>query len=214
MKRYIVLLALLLAACNTATSASPTPTILPTLAVTPTPPPLPTATATLAPKPPAVEDEIVSFAVDYIVTAEIRDMADFIKNNSGESWMPGPPKASIIIYGPVVNDPEHPEWGPHVNDQQAIKVWWYEDDQLAETDQKTEAMSRYEEQFMATPAADIFAWGYYDFGIASVTEDGRQAELYIGASCGPLCGHGILYKILRESPGKWRIIDQQFLWQS
>ncbi len=230
MKRYPVLLALLLAACTIARPPSPTLTVSPVTGATQTQPPEPTqmatatqtlelhatSTLTTAEPPAAAEDEIVSFALDYILNAEIRDMADFINStkNSGESWVPGPPKASIIIYGPVVHDPAHPEWGPNVDEQRAIQVWWYEDDKLSEMDQKAEAISRYHEEYMKKPATGIFDWGYYVFAIDSIAEDGSQAKLYVGASCGPVCGHGVLYSIRRQGSGEWQVFDQQFLWQS
>ncbi len=219
MRRYTVLLVLILAACNATspvmTSATQTPTAqaAATAQPTSTPSPQPTATSIPAPNSPAIEGEIVSFAVDYIVTAEIRDMADFIEKTN-DPMLPEPPKASIIVYGPIIYAPDHPEWGPNIDEKQPIKVWWYEDDKLAETDQKTEAMYRYHEEYMKKQGVGRFDWSYYAFGIVSVAQDGQQAELYLGTSCGSLCGHGTIYKIRREGPGKWVITGQEFLWGS
>jgi hypothetical protein len=216
MRNYLILLAVVLAACNTAAPTTLTPTAVPTKTptetATQTPIPRPSATPTLAPKA-ASEDEIISFALDFIVKEEILGLVEYVKT-SNESWVPGPPKANIIIYAPVVHDANHPEWGPNVNPGQPIKVWWYENDRLVETEQKLEAIHRYTEQFMSTPSADIFAWGFYVFGIDSIAEDGSHAKLYMGATCGPVCGHGILYALRRQSSGAWLITDQQFLWGS
>jgi hypothetical protein len=67
---------------------------------------------------------------------------------------------------------------------------------------------------MDNPASDIFAWGSYDFGIVKLSSDFLSADVYIGASCGPLCGHGVMYKIQRSPSGEWWIYDSMHLWQS
>lgn len=59
-----------------------------------------------------------------------------------------------------------------------------------------------------------FVWGIYSFGILEVSPDFQSAEVYIGVSCGGLCGHGVMYTIQRSPSGEWWISDSIELWIS
>ncbi len=160
------------------------------------------------PSPAQARDEIASFTLNFIVTSELGG-ADYIKTN-GQPWVNAPQHADLIVYGPLVNT----NYGPDVDEKQPTRVWWYEDNKLIESDQKAEAISRYEEQYMQNPTSDSSVWGYYRFGIISIAPDGRQAEIYVGASTGPLSGYGFQYKLLRLPTGKWLIIGAEHTWQA
>ena len=67
---------------------------------------------------------------------------------------------------------------------------------------------------MKNASLDIWAWGYYEFGVVAMADDKQSAKVYVGASCGPLCGHGFYYTLQRSPSGKWWITDAEHLWQS
>jgi hypothetical protein len=93
-------------------------------------------------------------------------------------------------------------------------VWWYTDGQLTETEDKLKSIEEYRQRYMQDAKSDIWAWGYYEFGIVSIADDLQSAKVYVGASCGPLCGHGMYYTLQRSPSGKWWITDSQNLWVS
>ena len=163
---------------------------------------------------PATEEqaceEIVSFVLDFIVKYEIGETADYIRNTD-MPWVDAPPDANIIIYGPALTSEDS---FSYVNDKNPITVWWFADDQLSEVDDKLKVIEEYRANHMENPQSDIFAWGYYEFAITKVSEDFRTAEVYIGVSCGSLCGHGVMYKIQRSPSGEWWIYDATDLWVS
>jgi hypothetical protein len=157
------------------------------------------------------EQEIETFIVDFIVRQEIGGTADYIQT-SGQPWVDAPPKANLIVFAPVSGD--QGSLGPSLNSEAALHVWWYAEGQLTEADDQSEAMAQYREQYMENPGSNIWAYGYYEFGIMSISDDFQHAEVYLGASCGPLCGHGFKYQLQRSPSGKWWITDGQQLWQS
>jgi hypothetical protein len=157
------------------------------------------------------ENEIVSFMLDFIVQQEIGGTADYIENST-QPWVDAPPEANIIIWAPKKANPErssHP-----LNADKPIKVWWYADNQLVEARHKRAAIEQYVNDYMEHPSSNIWAWGYHEFGIMSVAKDGQMAEVYVGVSCGPLCGHGYFYTLQRSASGQWMIIDAQRAWVS
>ncbi len=165
--------------------------------------------------PPAdaaqVEIEIVDYLVDFIVRQEIGGTADYIRN-SGQPWVSSPPKANIIVWAPANDTP-----GSGIEFLQSDKptrVWWYADNKLTETDDKLKSIEEYQQRYMKNASSDIWAWGYYEFGVISVADDKQSAKVYVGASCGPLCGHGFYYTLRRSPSGKWWISKAEHLWQS
>ncbi len=169
---------------------------------TPVPPPADNAQA---------EKEITDFLVDFIVQQEIGGTADYIRN-SGQPWVSSPPKANIIVWAPAVEKP-----GMSTGFLQSAKptrVWWYADDKLTETDDKLQSIEEYKQRYMQKASPDIWAWGYYEFGVISIADDRQTAKVYVGASCGSLCGHGFYYTLRRSPSGKWWITNAEHLWQS
>lgn len=166
-------------------------------------------------RPPASEEkaknEIVSFVLDFIVKNEIGETAEVIRT-SGSPWVNSPPHANIIVYAPPNTNTEN-SW-EYLNLKNPITVWWYADNILTKVDDKQKAIDEYQEKYIDTASGDIFVWGSYEFGIIKISPDFRSAEIYIGASCGPLCGHGVKYILQRSSNGEWWIYDSTLLWMS
>jgi len=158
------------------------------------------------------EQELVSFMLDFIVQQEIGGTANYIQA-SGQPWVDAPPNANIIIWSPPV-DYIHEDSIDYVKSDEPIKVWLFADGKLVEAADKKGAIENYEETNMSNPKSNIWAWGYYEFGIMSISDNGQEATVYVGVSCGPLCGHGVMYTVNRNSFGKWVIKDSKDLWIS
>jgi len=148
----------------------------------------------------AAQAEIVAFVVDFILKEEIRGTAEYVRA-AAQDIVPGPPEACIIV------------WGEKGSPK---KVWWYTDqgDTLAERQDMQAAITEYREKYIETAKTDIFAYGSYDFAFESVAEDRSAATVNVGAHCGPLCGHGVRYRLMRSPSGEWWIAGSDHLWQS
>jgi outer membrane protein assembly factor BamB len=156
------------------------------------------------------ENEIIDFALNFIIGDEIIETADFIIAH-GEPWIDAPPSANIIIYSTVLG---MTDGHLHVDADTPIRVWWQTEDHLIEVDEKLKAIEEYQSIYMTRDYPSIFTWGYYEIGIAEINPDYRSAVIYIGVSCGRLCGHGVIYTIRRSASGKWWIFSQQTRWKS
>jgi hypothetical protein len=158
------------------------------------------------------QKELVSFMLDFIVQQEIGGTANYIQT-SGQPWVDAPPNANIIIWSPPV---EHVDKDSieYIESDKPIRVWLYADNKLVEASDKTGTIQNYQKTHMSNPKTDIWAWGYYEFGIMSISNNNQGATIYVGASCGPLCGHGVMYTVKRNASGKWEINDTKDLWVS
>lgn len=159
----------------------------------------------------ATREEIVSFVLDFIVTNEIGGTADYIESND-MPWVDAAPQANIIVYSPPKEGSDD-SWS-YIDSDHPISVWWYADNKLSKVEDMQKAIDEYEQIYMKDPQSDIFAWGSYNFGILEISEDLRTAKIYVGASCGPLCGHGLFYYLQRSASGEWWIYDSEDLWVS
>lgn len=83
-----------------------------------------------------------------------------------------------------------------------------------EVDEKQQAIQDYRDTHFRETEWDIWAWGYYEFGILFMSPSRRLAVVYVDASCGYLRGHGVLYTLKRNWSGEWEIIDYMDLWVS
>lgn len=166
-------------------------------------------------KPPSEEkrakEELVSFILDFIIKNEIGETADFLQT-SGSPWVDAPVKANLIIYAPALENPE--QLSRPIDSKNPLTVWWYEENKLIKVDNMQKAIDEYQKIYVDNASSSIFAWGRYGFGILQIGSDYRSAEVYIGASCGPLCGHGVTYKLKRSPSGEWWIYDAITLWMS
>jgi hypothetical protein len=155
------------------------------------------------------EKELVSFMLDFIVQQEIGGTANYIQT-SGQPWVDAPPNANIIVwYPPAENFPG--DTIRYLQIDEPIKVWLYADNKLVEATDKKETIQKYDETQMLNPESDIWAWGSYGFGILSISESNNEAKVFFGVSCGPLCGHSVIYTVKRNTSGKWEIKDEQIL---
>ncbi len=156
------------------------------------------------------EKELVSFILDFIVQQEIGGTANYIQT-SGQPWVDAPPNANIIIWSPPI---ENPGDFDYIKSDESIKVWLYADGKLVEATDMKDTIQNYKTTHMSNTESDIWAWGYYEFGIMSISSNNQEATIYVGVSCGSLCGHGVMYTVKRNSAGKWEIKDSKDLWVS
>ncbi|HET7378033.1 MAG TPA: hypothetical protein VFK30_15075, partial [Anaerolineae bacterium] len=121
-------------------------------------------------------------------------------------------KANIIVWAPAIDKPDMSTG--FLQSDQPTRVWWYAENQLTETEDKLTSIQKYRQLYMQKTSPDIWAWGYYEFGIVSIADDLQSAKVYVGASCGSLCGHGFYYTLRRSPAGKCWITKGEHLWQS
>ncbi len=165
----------------------------------------------------SAKDEIVDFMVDYIVKNEIEAMIAFVKNTR-PSPVEKPPAQFIIVFspipGPVGGDSS--QWMNALDTKNAEKVWIYEDGTLSSPADAQAAIANYRTEYIqnAPSYPGIFMWGYDEFGIVSIADDGRSAQVYLADSCGSVCGHGILFTLGKNANGRWEIQDEESIWGS
>ena len=87
---------------------------------------------------------------------------------------------------------------------------FFRDGQLIEQSDKTAAIAQYEQEFIPNPVTE--SWGFYSFGIFTVSRDNQQAEVYLGIFCGPMCGIGYMYTLQRDSSAAWNITGSEIVW--
>ena len=153
-----------------------------------------------------VSEELISFMLGLIIDEEINGTANYI-HTSGMSQ--SPPEVNIIIYAPPIKNGE--DSSEYLDYEHPIKVWWFTDNKLTEAEDKQKAIEEYNSLYVDETASDIFVWGFYYFGINKISSNHRSAEIYLKVSCGPFCGHEIMYKIRRDSNGEWSIYDGSVL---
>jgi hypothetical protein len=159
-----------------------------------------------------VEDEIVTFMIEYITENEIEPMIDIIAEED-IPLIDTPPDEFIIIWLPPSatrgEDPWH--W---LDDEQPNGVWLYSDGDVSE--REAGAIEEYRQEYIEPDDgwASIFQWGYYEFGLLSISENEQDAEVYLSATCGSLCGHGVVLTLQRSSGGVWEIVNTEVLWVS
>ena len=153
------------------------------------------------------EDELVAFMLDHIVTEYAAANRTYIA--PGEQREPVAIHVpSIIIWAPPAKDWDSP--GEILKLDQPIQVWSYRDGSLSEQSDQLAAIQRYRQDVMNYPENEY--WGYYTFGIFSIADDGQQAEVYLGASCGPMCGSGVMLTLQRNASGDWEISETELVW--
>ena len=163
------------------------------------------------PSPPLsrqqAEHELITFMLDYIVTQQIPENLPYIPPE--ERSISGPPAlVSIIILAPAGENPE-PGQNP-LDITRPVRVWLHKDHQLYEAIDKTETIEQYRQDYMIFQ--DLHYWGFYEFGIVSISDDGQQAKVYWEVSCGMNCGHGYLHILERNAQGKWEITGSEWSW--
>ena len=72
----------------------------------------------------------------------------------------------------------------------------------------------YRKLIEAYQAGHSYAGNYYQFGILDIAQGHREAWVYLGVECGPLCGEGITYYLLRSPSGEWWAFRSMLSWAS
>ena len=141
--------------------------------------------------PEHAEEELVTFMLEYIQLEEVPYAGD----------------VNIIVWGNV-NEGSPPEIY-YVSEP--IKVWWLENGQLSEREDKIEAIEQYRQEYVRDK--DFLAsWGEFEFGILSIAEDGRQAQIVLEASIRIDYAYAILFTLERDKAGNWGITTYEHLW--
>ena len=197
-------------------TSSPTEKTTATKQQIPTPTLPPTSPSVSAQDLAIIKGEIVDFMVDYVVTNEIEAMIDII-NNEDIPLIENPPAQFIIILSPI-SQPIGGDYSKLMNALDTInaeQVWIYEDGDLLTPTGKQTAIQEYQEFIQnASEFASIFMWGYNEFGVVRISDDGQEAEVYLAASCGSLCGHGVVLLLVKNSENLWEIKDFIPIWGS
>jgi hypothetical protein len=156
------------------------------------------------------ESELAAFMLDRVTRQKIGVPADLLPSNP-QPWAAAPQDADIIIWAPPADRIEENSIA-YLKTDEPIKVWWYAGDQLVEVTDKPEAIAQFRQAHMSNPSSTH--WSYYEFGILSLSNGNRDAEIYLGVSCGPLCGEGVIYVVHRNDSGQWETKDIRNVWIS
>lgn len=158
----------------------------------------------------SMENELASFMIDFIIQQNIMGPANYIET-SGQPWVDIPANAKIIIWSHPVEKIDESTTN-YLKDDEPIKVWLYADNKLAEMADKLGTIEHYQMTHnISNSETDTASWGYYDFGILSISDDNNEAKVYIGFLCGPVCGESDIYTLERNDSGKWEITGTEFL---
>jgi hypothetical protein len=217
----VALIGVLLGSCTPGTNSPVIPstytnTLQPAETDTPTLAPSPTSTLVLTQVSSMGEDEIVGFMVDYIVKNEIEATLEIIKTEKPP--MIKPPAQFIIIYSPI-SENFNGDFSGQVNPldaKNAKKVWIYENGNLTSPADSQSAIKDYVQNFIenAPSVPGIFQWGYDEFGIVSISNNGQSAEVYLTDSCGSVCGQGDRLFLEKNKDGLWELKDTKLIWGS
>jgi hypothetical protein len=192
----------------------PTSTTTFTYIPTSTPTPSPTSASTLRPKN-EIEKSLSVFMQNYIVENEILPLLDIFKSENIPG-LSGPPESFIIVSSPIIKDYQSSDPFQWLDTNNAYEVWLYENNQLIVQKNAQSVITNYQQKYMKIDQSkpSIFTWGYHEFGIVSISDDQRTAEIYLSVTCGSACGHGILFTLKQDNNGEWTINDLQGLWGS
>ncbi len=158
-----------------------------------------------------VEQELVPYVLHNILPRQLGSTGNFIESQGGR-WADAPADASIIVWAPPVEPPD--EKGINfVNSDAPNRVWWYANGKLVEVTDKKEAIQRFRQVHFSSSSATQ-GWGYYEFGILSLARGNREARVYVGVSCGRLCGTGVVYILQRNEAGAWEVKGSEMRWIS
>jgi len=160
--------------------------------------------------------ELVDFMVDYVVKNEIEAMIDIIAKED-IPMVEEAPTRFIIVASPILQPigEDYSNWMNALDTDNAEQVWIYEAGKLIVQADKQRAISDYRDLMNSAPMMPgIFTYGYNEFGIISLSDDGQQAEVYLVAICGSVCAHGIILMMERSPDSPWEVRDIKGLWGS
>jgi hypothetical protein len=148
-----------------------------------------------------VETELALFMRDYIVEQHRK-----IQREHPDS--PAAKVPVIIIWAPPGRNPDSPT--EYADRTRPIRVWLFEDGQLSEQSNMVMAIEAYRQAYMNYPGSE--SWAFYDIAIESISRTGQQAQVYMGASCGAMCGRGVMLTLECNSSGNWEISETELVW--
>ncbi len=165
------------------------------------------------------EKELKEFMLDFVVKQALGGVVSYTRA-SGQPWLNAPADASLLVWAPPTENMDQDSIA-YLNSDHPLQVWWLSQNQLTEvTSDKAAAVQDYRQTRIydykppADPSQGGWGWGYYEFGILRLSNGNRQADIYVGISCGPLCGNGSIYSLKRDESGEWKIYDEQMRWIS
>jgi hypothetical protein len=148
-----------------------------------------------------VEIELALFMRDYLVENYLDTQGE--QAGLTDSGVPG-----IIIWAPPGRNPDSPT--EYADRYRPIRVWLFEHGELIEQNNMVMAIEAYRQTYMNYPEAE--SWAFYDFAIESISRDRQQAKVYVGVSCGPMCGLGTRYTLQWSAAGGWEITGSEWVW--
>jgi hypothetical protein len=161
------------------------------------------------------EQEVGAYMLDTIIREQIGMPWDYTRT-AGQPWSMAPDKVDLIVWSPV--EKFSASGIKFMDRDKALHVWWLAGKQLTEvTSDKAAAVQDYRNTRMMRrpdPTESAWGWGYFEYGILSMSEGNRTARVYMGISCGPLCGQGTIYTLERDASGTWTITNSEMRWIS
>ncbi len=164
------------------------------------------------------EKELKEFMLDFVVKQALGGVVSYTRAG-GQPWSNAPSDASLLVWAAPVDSMG--DGIEYLKSDQPLQVWWLSQNQLTEvTSDKAAAVQDYRQTRIynykppADPSTGGWGWGYYEFGILRLSNGNRQAEIYVGISCGPLCGNGTTYTLKRGDSGEWKIYEEHGVWIS
>ncbi len=158
-----------------------------------------------------VEQELVAFTLRYMLRGP--DSTEPVSQSGAGQWADAPQDANLIVWAPP-NDSLKNDSIEFLKSDQPEKVWWFAKDRLVEVTDQQNAIRQFRSAHFSSISPDNHSWGYYEFGILSLSRGNTQAKVYVGISCGPLCGTGTIYTLERNETGQWEVKDSEMKWIS
>src|SRR5512138_2785073 len=171
-----------------------------------------TACAPALPREQA-EQEIGDFMLDYLAAQQA---GGAYTRAAAQPWANAPDNANLIVWAPPTV-PANKDGINYLQSDKPLHVWWLLDTHLTEVSgDRAAAVQAYRDRHMvhAPEGTRPWSWGYTEFGILSLFSGNQQAQVYVGISCGPLCGNGTVYTLQRTPSGTWEIRDSEMKWIS
>jgi hypothetical protein len=159
--------------------------------------------------------ELVSFMLDFIVQQKIEGPENHNQSNNPSQVNPLLDASMIVLLPP--NEDFNGAGFDYLRFDEPIQVWLYDDGNLEEVNDKEAAIQKYQEVYMThnpNPGADSWFWGFYQFGIMSISRTNTKATIYLVDSFGPDTAGGLMYTVQRDELGKWSITHTELLWLS
>ena len=165
------------------------------------------ACSNLPPSLAQSEEELIAYMHEYIIRQEIHPNFAYIPPTDQPRYV-ARAQTSLIVLAPPKEGLE--DLHQPLNLGQPIQAWWYTNHRLLAAGDPAAAMDLYQDNYMTSPGID--AWGFYTLGIFSISADGQEAEVYLGVSCGPKCGHGNLFMFERNRYWQWNLTGSEWMW--